>query len=370
METDKYATRKARSVQMLSAGVEPVKDGFGEYFVPSQSQKNLKYKVTIQKGWYACECPDNTVSKNLCKHILFLKTYLAIKLQATQKRPEISVSYPCPTCNCSDVMKYGTRKSSIGLKQRWLCNGCGKRFTNNPMPKIKGNSETVITAIDLYMKGVSYRGIADSIKQFYGLKVTHPTIMSWVNTYMAKINSYVSGLKPQLVGDVWHADEQFIKAKGKQEYVWNVLDGKTKFLLASNESPTRSYVDARETFQQAKEQAGKKAAIVITDGAFSYEKAVQKEFATYGNPDPHRRYISLSDKSHPNNNKIERFHNSFRQRDKVMRGFKGNQHQYAENFRTYYNFIRQHQGMGETPAQKAGIQQEANWKELLEKSLG
>lgn len=52
-----------------------------------------------------------------------------------------------------------------------------------------------------------------------------------------------------------------------------------------------------------------------------------------------------------------------------MRGFKGNQHQYAENFRTYYNFVRQHQALGVTPAQQAGIQQNANWKDLLIQSI-
>jgi len=192
--------------------------------------------------------------------------------------------------------------------------------------------------------------------------------MNWVNTYLAKINTYVEGLKPQ-VGDVWHADEQFIKVKGKQEYIWNVLDRKTRFLLVSNESPTRSYEDARQTFKEAKSIAGKKATTVITDEAFSYDKAVRKEFATYSNPKPHGRYVSLADRSHPNNNPIERFHNSFRQRDKVMRGFKGNQKQYAENFRTYYNFVRQHQTLGSTPAQKAGIDQKAEWKELLLKAV-
>jgi len=34
-----YEVRKAKSVQMLSSGVEPVKDGFGEYYIPSQHQK-------------------------------------------------------------------------------------------------------------------------------------------------------------------------------------------------------------------------------------------------------------------------------------------------------------------------------------------
>ncbi|MBI4738200.1 hypothetical protein HY772_01335 [Candidatus Woesearchaeota archaeon] len=52
-----------------------------------------------------------------------------------------------------------------------------------------------------------------------------------------------------------------------------------------------------------------------------------------------------------------------------MKGFKGNQKQYAENFRTYYNFIKKHETLGTTPSQKAGINQKAEWKELLTKAL-
>jgi transposase-like protein len=251
----------------------------------------------------------------------------------------------------------------MGTKQRWLCLACGKRFVNEPMSNIKGNTETVITAIDLYMKGVSYRGIADTLRQLYGLRVTHSTVINWVASYMQRINAYVGQFQPN-VGNVWHADEQFIKVKGNIEYVWNVLDSQTRFLLAANESPTRNYEDARATFQQAKATAGKKARVVITDGSFNYTKAVRKEFATYENPNPHSRYVSIRARS-PTNNPIERFHGSFRQRDKVMRGFKTRQAAFAQNFQTYYNFVRQHQKLGVTPAQKAGLTVAPEWRELL-----
>ena len=366
MDNEKYQLRKEKSEAMIEAGVKPVIDGFNEYIIPSQTEQGLKYKVTIKNGWYACQCPDNA-KDNLCKHILFLKTHLAIKFKEQETRKNTSTSVPCPACENCDIQKNGTRKTIMGLKQRWLCLICGKRFVNTPIQKVKGNEESIITAIDLYMKGVSYRGIADTIRQLFGLEVTHVTIMNWVSCYMGRINDYVNTMKPQ-VGEVWHADEQLIKAKGKQEYVWNVLDGDTLFLLASNESPTRNYNDARETFQQAKAVAGKKAQLVVTDGAFNYQKAVRKEFATYANPKPHYRYVSIRAKD-ASNNKIERFHNTFRQRDKVMRGFGGKQKQYAENFKTYYNFVKTHQGLKQTPAQKAGIDQKAEWRELLLKAV-
>ena len=52
-----------------------------------------------------------------------------------------------------------------------------------------------------------------------------------------------------------------------------------------------------------------------------------------------------------------------------MRGFKGNQKQYAENFKTYYNFVRKHQELKTTPAKRAGINESDLWKELLEKAV-
>jgi len=52
-----------------------------------------------------------------------------------------------------------------------------------------------------------------------------------------------------------------------------------------------------------------------------------------------------------------------------MRGFKGNQKQYAENFKTYYNFVRQHQELKMTPAQRAKIQESDLWKDLLQKAV-
>ncbi len=52
-----------------------------------------------------------------------------------------------------------------------------------------------------------------------------------------------------------------------------------------------------------------------------------------------------------------------------MRGFKGNQKQYVENFKTYYNFVRKHQEFKMTPAKRADIQESDLWRELLEKAV-
>jgi len=43
-----------------------------------------------------------------------------------------------------------------------------------------------------------------------------------------------------------------------------------------------------------------------------------------------------------NNNVLERHHETYRERDKVMRGLEGKEtvSQMLENYRTYYNFVR------------------------------
>jgi hypothetical protein len=41
---------------------------------------------------------------------------------------------------------------------------------------------------------------------------------------------------------------------------------------------------------------------------------------------------------------------------------------FAENYRNFYNFVREHQGLGVTPSEKAGLHRE-EWNELLVRSI-
>lgn len=222
--------------------------------------------------------------------------------------------------------------------------------------------------MDLYMKGISYRGIQDTLRQFRKISVHHTTIMRWIHDYMEKINNYVSAFEPK-VGGLWHADEQIVKVKGNIKYVWNCLDSRTRFLLASQITADRTILHAQKLFRNAKKSGRRSARKVITDGCQVYDRAVRHEFATNQNRKPHIRYVSLRQET-GNNNKLERFHSSFRQRDKTMRGFKRMKStgKYVANYRTYYNFIRIHQALDKTPAQEAGLDVPADWKTLLLRS--
>lgn len=275
----------------------------------------------------------------------------------------------CPRCISKVIHRDGTRLTSTGKRQRWLCNSCNKRFMLDPISRVKGNMEAITLAMDLYFKGLSYRSIQDTLRQFNGLRVNHVTIMRWIHKYMKILGDYLDKETPK-VGNVWHGDEQAIFVKGKMHYVWNCLDSKTRFLLANDVSRTRNINAGTRLFKKAKKIANRKAKKIITDGWNGYKTIVSKEFYTYSNPKPHIRYVSLRQPT-GNNNKLERYHSSFRQRDKTMRGFKRKKGAklYSQNYRTYYNFLRIHQKLRLTPAQKAGIDLPADWQKLLSKAL-
>ncbi len=76
-----------------------------------------------------------------------------------------------------------------------------------------------------------------------------------------------------------------------------------------------------------------------------------------------------------NNNKLERYHGTYRERDKVMCGLEGKETatQMLENYRTYYNFIREHSSLdGHTLSEIAGINlnlRRNKWMGLIKQSL-
>jgi len=71
-----------------------------------------------------------------------------------------------------------------------------------------------------------------------------------------------------------------------------------------------------------------------------------------------------------NNNRMERYHGTFKERNKVMRGMKKTNTVILDGQRVYYNHIRPHQALnGKTPAQAAGLELDLGtnkWKSLIQ----
>jgi transposase-like protein len=288
-----------------------------------------------------------------------------LNLETDMDRDEIR----CDQCESLNVIKRGVRKTKSGEKQRYECKECGRRFTDNREKYRKANKELIALTMDLYFKGLSTRKIADTLEQFHKIDVHHTTVSRWINTYMEKINEKTKELEPN-VGEVWHVDEQKIRVDGEWHYSWNVMD-ENRYLIANTVTKERSILETEMVLRKALENAkGVKPRAIITDGMSAYPAAIRNVF---GSETVHIGGVGIRDPI--NNNVLERYHGTYRERDKVMRGlYKPNTaRKMTENIRTYYNFIRPHSGIeGFTPAQQAGITTDVSrnrWMGLLNQSL-
>jgi transposase-like protein len=352
--------REIRGYAILAKGVEPKQITIDSYLIPSQSSDSKYLVKHINNGWI-CDCPDFKFRHLDCKHIHAIKFWLSLKQNIVEKDSfklieRTESKEVCPFCKSECIIKKGIRKNDYTNKQRFLCKSCNRKFVLDPFKKFKCDGKTITLVMDLYFKGVSLRKIKDHLEQFYYLRIHHETIRRWIVHFTKLMNNYVSKLEPQLSGN-WHADEQMIKSKGKWLWSWNVLDEKTRFLIANNITEGREIEDARAVFDKAKRTARVKPKSVTTDGLLSYEQAIKKELLSWRYPQT--KHISFAGPSKKeNNNLIERYHSTFRERDKVMRGFKGleNAQVLMNGFTTYYNFIRPHTALnGLTPATVAGL---------------
>jgi transposase-like protein/phage FluMu protein Com len=304
----------------------------------------------------------------LCKHIHAVQFSLKLggdieKESAAQQIEEAESKILCPACKSVNVIKWGNRKTQFGTVQRYSCNECHHGFVvDKGFCRMKNSPKTITLTLDLNFKGVSQRKIVDNLKQFEGVEITQPTILSWIKKYLKLLAKYSEKYKAD-VGNIWHCDETtvFIKKEGEKKYyewLWNLMDAKTRYLLACQVTDTRYVKDARKPLSKAKEITNVRPDAIVTDGLPAYSEAVKVEFFDHEAfiQNPHIRLKDFETK--PNNNILERLNGTFRERTKVVRSFDNaiGAAEFAVGMQTYYNYIRPHQGIGGmVPAQLANI---------------
>ena len=183
-------------------------------------------------------------------------------------------------------------------------------------------------------------------------------------------------IQPQIKG-VWNADETLVltkRGKNKQntnfDYVWNVMDNKSKFLLASECSGrSRSSKDAQKVMTEAYKQNGKIPFQIIVDGYAGYQDGVRKTFRNWGN-ERKVKFTSIKGRRNIiNNNAVENLNSSVKEFHKVRRGVKETQ-KYQDGFKVFHNFVRKSARKGLTPADKCGIGVQGNaWETMLLNSI-
>ena len=173
------------------------------------------------------------------------------------------------------------------------------------------------------------------------------------------IKEYVESLYPEL-GDVWSLDEMYLNVKntkktgkGFHDWLWSIIDPKTRFLIATEVSKKREISDARKIIASGKKIVIQNPNYVLTDSLNSYQEAIRKEFE---NRTAHIKTKSLKDGFV--NRPIERYHNEIRENTKTRRGLGNDEsaQDFTELLKINHNFVKPHEGLkGKTPAQAANV---------------
>jgi transposase-like protein len=280
--------------------------------------------------------------------------------QRMVNRYVLAEDFKCKYCGSKNLWLYGKYKES----QRFYCRDCKRKFAGNfALPKMRSPVSHVGDALQSYFSGMSLNEIKQNMEQQYNYSPSVSTIYRWLDRFIKEAQYKVRDTKPN-VGDTWIADETVIKIDRKKYWLFDCIDAKTRFLLASHLSPNRGTREARTLMEKAAERADKAPRVVMTDKLAAYLDGIELAFGA----DAEHKHGSPFDVQ-SNTNLIERFQGSLKDRTKVLRGLKRPEtaRKFIEGWLIHYNYFRPHISLkGRTPAQKAGIVLSVNdWLDVV-----
>src|SRR4030042_3176842 len=99
--------------------------------------------------------------------------------------------------------------------------------------------------------------------QEHGNAPSTATIYEWIQKYTQYATDSIKGYQPKNIGDVWVADETVLEIDGQNVWLWDIIDEKTRYLLATRLSRSRTTQDAQILMDRAVKTAGKSPKGVI-----------------------------------------------------------------------------------------------------------
>jgi len=225
----------------------------------------------------------------------------------------------------------------------------------------------ISSALSCYFGGMPLDAIQRHLEQQYHHYYTETGIYNWIKRFSQEAVDRIKNFQP-IVGDTWIADETVLKVGGRKIWFFDVIDQKTRYLLASRLAESRTTKEAALVMNEAKRKAGKSPKRIITDKLAAYVDGIELVF---GSDTKHIRSKPFTDVN--STNIIERFHGRLKDRTKVVRGFKNMRttELLTDAWLVHYNFFKEHESLGNIPpAQKMGIPIPfKNWAEVVKQPV-
>ena len=260
----------------------------------------------------------------------------------------------CKFCGSQHTRKYGFSKGV----QAYFCNDCQRKFVGtDALAHGRVSPSFIANALNEYYSGLSFHEIEHNIDQQTNAGISHTAVIKWVNKYTNKAIRETKDLHPK-VGNTWIADETYIKTDIKTSdpkgvLFWDIIDADTRFLLASRVTTTRGTQDAKQLMELAAKRANKAPTSVVTDKLAAYIDGIELAF---GGGAKHRQGSPFNVEH--STALIERFHNTLKDRTKVMRDLRDRHtlKRFTDGYLVHYNYFRPNMALdNKTPAEAAGL---------------
>jgi len=217
---------------------------------------------------------------------------------------------------------------------------------------MKTDTTIISAALSCYFGGMPLDAIQRHLEQQYHHYYTEMGIYNWIRRFAKEAVDRTKDFHP-VVGDTWIADETVLKVGGKKVWFFDVIDEKTRYLLASRLTESRATKEAALVMNEAKRRAGKSPKRILTDKMGAYIDGIEMVF---GSATKHIQSTPFTDVN--STNIIERFQGTLKDRTKILRGFKrmDTAKLLTQAWLVHYNFFKEHESLGNVPpAQKMGI---------------
>ncbi len=266
----------------------------------------------------------------------------------------------CKYCSSEYVIKYGTQNGT----QYYLCKECKHKFAYmNTIPKMQNDTKAIANTLNMYYEGMSLNEIRRNFIQQDGNYISKSTPYSWVHRFTDLAKNEVVKYQPN-VGPIWIADESVIKINGKNVWLWDLIDTRTRFLISSHLTEIRSSEDAKILMGKACNCAGKYPEIIYANKLKSCLEGAKQANNTESQ-DTQNLFETAN-----NAGFIERFRLAPNGRIKVIRNLKSlkTARDFLDGWAIHYNFFRPHTSLKDrTPAEVAEIKfPYKSWREIIE----
>jgi putative transposase len=197
----------------------------------------------------------------------------------------------------------------------------------NPYKNHRFPAEIISHAVWLYFRFcLSYRDVEELLFA-RGVTVTYEAIRKWCRKFGQSYANELRHRRPR-PGDKWHLDEVFLNIQGERHYLWRAVDqdGHVLDILVQRRRDQKA---AKKFFRRLLKGLTYVPRVIITDKLKSYGAAKREVLPSV----EHRQHRYL-------NNRAENSHQSTRQRERRLQGFKSPGH--AQRFLSAYGPIAQH----------------------------